>query len=209
MLYNGVDLPNIEAIWNTDAFSCAAIMEPMMDSGMRTCLVMGNAPTMNGTALVVSGGYEIYYIDPNGVSGTVVTEWTKSGEGTSLESAYHPMWSSVDILNADGSLYLAGSDPITGDEKYSILAGTMAAIGLAIRKLKGNKTLYKPTEMPGAIEPDVVTAIDYSGFAEGNFTATFSDGVTDPYGVQFDSENRPINVTRADGSVVPVDWGDS
>ena len=52
----------------------------------------------------------------------------------------------------------------------------------------------------------VVTGIDYSGFAGGNFTATFSDGVTDPYGVQFDTEGRPIKVTRPDGSEVEVAW---
>lgn len=55
----------------------------------------------------------------------------------------------------------------------------------------------------------IVTAIDYSGFAGGNFTATFSDGMTDPYGVQFNTEGRPIKVTRSDGSVVTVEWGES
>lgn len=58
-------------------------------------------------------------------------------------------------------------------------------------------------------EYPVVTRIDYSGLADGNFTATSSDGVADTYGVQFDSDDRPIKVIRPDGSVVDVEpWPD-
>jgi len=144
MLYNGVDLPVLP---ETDYQY--AIVQDLGNGvgGLMLATVEMYADGINMKAK--SAGTYASYSSETGA-------WVQSVSGSIAADEllfYNTAvcWANYDIKNADGSLYLAGSEPITGDEKYSILAGTMAAIGLAIRKLKGSKTLYKPTEMPAAI----------------------------------------------------------
>lgn len=211
MLYNGIDLPSIDPVWDEATHPYAYVMEISPDVGtgavyglMLTNVELykeaelGYAPHQNG---------EVKSFNLNGtLDGWNLLVTTNMTAGTQYFMSNEAVWCNNDILNADGSLYLAGSEPIDPEQKYSILAGTMAAIGLAIRKLKGNKTLYKPTEMPAAIEPDVVTAISYANWDSGKFTETLDNGSTLEYAVELE-DGKPVKVTGPDGTETLVDWG--
>ena len=227
MLYNGVELADINEVWTdktTYPYAIVEWTETEYCNGAKLCqlVVLSKAGAVSNGFYTVDGDYgrmiwNLYetqeladmHTSFDGQPHTAGV-WEFSSERTSGGEGVHgsPDWANHDVFNADGSLYLAGSEPINGDEKYIILAGTLAAIGLAIRKLKGNNKLYKPTEMPAAIEPDVVTAIDYSAWDSGKFTETLDNGAKLDYAVEFDGD-KPVKVTRADGSEVSVDWGDS
>jgi hypothetical protein len=212
MLYNGVDLPNIETVWTDEvkATHPYAIMFDLRDSfnpdNFQLELFTMEVYAHGDGFMAKTDGERITY-RRNAETETWEYFNTYSYTADSLVTYHiHSHWSSYDIKDINGNVFLAGSEPVDGNEKYCILGGTLAAIAAAIRKLKGTNKPYKPTEMPGAIEPDVVTAIDYSTWASGAFSETLDNGAKLTYTVENDTEGRPSKVTRPDGSEVEVAW---
>lgn len=51
------------------------------------------------------------------------------------------------------------------------------------------------------------TALDFSGWDTGSFAETVDGDLTETYGVEFDSQGRPIKITDGDGHETTVNWG--
>ena len=113
-LYNGVELPDINAVWtDKETYPYAAVITVATNQYLFFISSMPfewdavtNAMVSTGTAVAKSYGAEVGY-----------TEWVYDSDsnwvdGTTMYSGLVPHWSNYDILNADGSIYLTASDPV-------------------------------------------------------------------------------------------------
>lgn len=108
-MYNGVQLPDINAVWDKEAYPYAYIVSMEGATGL---FVSADMPTV----VSVDGVEYIYVADGAvGISALVENAWGEMGYGTgggSEAPLTATVWSNHDILNADGTVYLKASDPI-------------------------------------------------------------------------------------------------
>lgn len=168
--YNGVELPDIEAVWDKETYTKAYVCE-VIDGAWGLC-------TLNGEMYHESNGF----IKANGqVQGRIyvfatteaaaellevkVGEWTLVEEDTmedgSTVESLDILWTSHDILNADGSVYLAASEPV-----YSGNIGLR--VGESVTYYEG-AVLSKLPEEP---EYECVTVLNNDGTYLANFTSS-------------------------------------
>lgn len=122
--YNGVVLPDIESVWTdkqTYPYACMRVVEPAVlgtEGEFYMLWLCTDVFQFDGTNFITAGVMNLY----GGVStqsdadafGIELGVWTLSDEnmthGSIGTGAVH--WTSHDILNTDGSVYLAASDPV-------------------------------------------------------------------------------------------------
>lgn len=221
MLYNGIDLPAIEA-----AYEYAYIVQNIPLEGdinqdeVFYNLILTDVPLYksegDGYESKAAGEAKLYKMNGVPATGWELLVTMNLVVGSQYFQNNKAVWASEDLYGVNGSLVLEGSEPQEPGGHYVVLASALAAIGAAIRKKLGGNTLYKPSEMPAAIdgiqgeaEQPTVTAIDYSSFTSGSFSETLDTGAKLDYAVEFDDQGRPVKVTAPDGTVTAVDWGDS
>lgn len=148
-LYNGVELPDINAVWTdkeTYPYAIIGNVEPGLEGyyalGLYTTTGVYNSG--NGQVEASSSCSYLAYIYGSGEYGeydswTLVDQSDSAQAGSSL--SYEPVtWSNHDILNADGSVYLAASTPVpVGGSKLTISTG-------------GGGVSYNGVELPGINE---------------------------------------------------------
>lgn len=126
-LYNGVRLPKLPE-WDKTVYPYAWIIE---ESGIITgdeyhyfyleCFpeqpkrnILGSFVTDSGAGTQLESTYRKVIPDYKG--GGSDTDWgefeEKAYSATVATSSYPPVWSSFDVLNHDGTVYLAASDPV-------------------------------------------------------------------------------------------------
>lgn len=120
-LYNGVKLPNIDSVWTdkeTYPYGCL-----VNSDGLCILYLTDYLFTFDGEQVVKpAGNYITIYLYANDVEaaasmGIPVGEWvfvTAGADPNTFVSSF-VNWSNYDILNTDGSVYLAASDPIPLD----------------------------------------------------------------------------------------------
>jgi hypothetical protein len=109
MLYNGVELPNIESVWtDKETYPYALIYTATWTSPHSYCLsVFSVQPVGN----YISGSYKnIQYLYKNGI-------WSYYSGGTfsddSLGASYSfTVWTSFEWLDSSGTVHFAASDPV-------------------------------------------------------------------------------------------------
>ena len=109
MLYNGVELPDINTVWTDKETYPYAAMTAIGSVGI---LLLGSQPFIPNAVggYVTQGDAEGYLYDPNGLmTGTAFLNWGYVGSVSSSSDA--ATWTSHDILNEDGSVYFAASTP--------------------------------------------------------------------------------------------------
>lgn len=114
MLYNGVELPALPALpdgIDPNVWCCYAIYHKR-SSNTYNLWVTKIPVTYNGSKVIASDG-RIYYDCTIGSS----VEWsyinaTSGSSSSGTSGTFVVDWSNVDVLNSDGTLYLAASDPV-------------------------------------------------------------------------------------------------
>lgn len=115
-LYNGVQLPDINTVWTDKETYPYAVIRQMADGSY--CLYLCSAVATYGKTLVSyyakypTGSYCISY-NCSGDSWISDTQWLPSSSTITVGDSNNPaMWSNHDIMNTDGTTYLAASDPV-------------------------------------------------------------------------------------------------
>ena len=167
-LYNGVELP-APFEWDRAVYPYAVIVPSAVLSGCYRFYCFAEVGYHNH-----ENGYMIEFIAPrkcyrtkSGDTGTnrdYVFDKSKGGiwdfyyeygEGEKAESVQvtTPIWANFDILNEDGSVYLAASDPIPVYDPTALLQGYL--VGCRIRAMRGKKQQWEVL-----FEGDVTTKED-------------------------------------------------
>jgi hypothetical protein len=110
-LYNGIELPDINEVWtkiNKEHWRYASIF---MSSSTRASLYFTQGPCRissgNSERVDIPGGYHYSYWN-----GGTWSDPTSYDEPFTSDNAKDAVWANFDILNTDGSIYLAASDPV-------------------------------------------------------------------------------------------------
>lgn len=135
-LYNGVELPDINTVWTdktTYPYANIALWD-FPEYGVLAYVLTVSAVqfsnTSSGVQLNSGGNWEQY--------GAMDGTWEFSDSGTSqlfLEQlpTTKIVWTSVDVPNTDGSVYLAASNPVpVGGSKLTITTGSANGDGMAL-----------------------------------------------------------------------------
>jgi hypothetical protein len=117
--YNGVVLPDIESVWDKETKPKAIISEVM--ANLYQAALFNGEVCYNGAFIVANGQFSaaVYMLATTEENATMfgiqVGEWTlmvedaiPDGENLIADA----LWTSHDILNTDGSVYLAASEPV-------------------------------------------------------------------------------------------------
>ena len=120
-LYNDVRLPDINAVW-TDMNLASHCAKPVFDGEFYYSLYFSDAaPIWNGSETVWNGPVKLHtFILTNSdkiatAVGMPIGQWfggEKNSAGVKFTVSLPATWASVDILNVDGTLYLAASEPV-------------------------------------------------------------------------------------------------
>lgn len=131
-LYNGVELPDINTVW-TDKEKYPYCFIAEFGSSDDLLLYCSSNPLRYNPDKnnVYTQGYT-YYATYRKAPGS--TEWTAWGSATSSTgpSWYPAIWSNSDIISSDGTVYLAGSDPVDPNAPTSSYDELSFKIGLAL-----------------------------------------------------------------------------
>lgn len=112
-LYNGVKLPNIESVWtDKESYPYAFINSVDFEGVAVYSLNVWSINPPNGSSITSPIYYENYQFAYGLVDGWELSNSGSHNSGTVTRTAF---WTSHDILNTDGSVYLAATDPITLD----------------------------------------------------------------------------------------------
>lgn len=116
-LYNGVELPNINAVYTKEIqgqypYAVIASLKEDYTMGLYeeyVLFVSNTQPIFDGSIVFLTGTYKLYKYNS-----TEVTVWTEQENNTDkyINRFYDTVWCNNDILNSDGTLYLAASDPV-------------------------------------------------------------------------------------------------
>lgn len=108
-LYNGEDLPNVNSVYTPDVQKDFPflVMFKLGVTHRRFARACSSRPYYNGSAVIADGAYL--------ASGCNLDDdtpsWVAWEEGENLSQS-GVFWTNTDILNSDGTLYLAASEPI-------------------------------------------------------------------------------------------------
>ena len=147
-LYNGVELPDINTVWtDKETFPYAVIFgatSAEASQGIKyTAWGFSSLGSYDGASFIVENSFAAgFYITNDSKSWTFVGVSTEFGQ---REVDAVPLWSNHDILNPDGSVYLAASTPIRVDSKLKISVGGeyYSYNGVGLPKLpEWDKTTY-------------------------------------------------------------------
>lgn len=116
-LYNGVELPDINTVWTDKETYPYAVIVKRLIARMYYLYFSQNAPTVTNSVISITGDSLYYHTYISGG-----TEWAGGSSvsdvswelGTAMNDS-QVKWSNHDILNTDGTVYLAASDPIPLD----------------------------------------------------------------------------------------------
>ena len=132
MLYNGVELSNIEAVWTANGMYPYACIYITPDNNYDLCISSypmryKTGGGRSGLWFEQSSAVMVFDLEGNYWNQRVVLESTSglfSGQnGTDNRHGYFVCWSSYDFVDFDGSIYLAASAPVVsgGDSSDSFL----------------------------------------------------------------------------------------
>lgn len=137
-LYNGVELPDINTVW-TDKETYPHSYIKLVDGGYELWMLSNPYYVSDSGVLAVThdGTWTFafcMYVDEEmaAEAGLDTACWMQLGASTgeNTETAFNKnvlVWSNTDILNADGTVYLAASDPVpVGGSKLTISTGGSA-----------------------------------------------------------------------------------
>lgn len=148
MLYNGVELPDINTVWtDKETYPYAYILDCPSDNRFYVYfsstrlnalyLEKYSAYFLNGTSYSYAN-YQFHYPSSPYYTGSwkFVAE-RPNGSGTLQNMKNCPaVWASIDILYADGTVYLAASDPVDPnapvESKLSLSLGSANGDGMAL-----------------------------------------------------------------------------
>ena len=112
-LYNGVKLPPLPE-WDREMYPYAAIQDytNSNSAGWRLYLVAGDAQYNYEGVIAKFGGESVLYSGYTMLVGEKTWKKAEEYQGASLLLNDRLMWSNFDVLNEDGSVYLAASEPV-------------------------------------------------------------------------------------------------
>lgn len=129
--YNGVPLPDIETVWTDEVKAeCPYAMQFDMGEYGYALYLTNVIPTVNGdTTTMMNVNYSAYLLS-DGV-------WTLGNSETdgNTNIPFMPFWTSHDILNSDGTTYLAASDPVLTYTDPDVYIGEVGYYGAVLQKL--------------------------------------------------------------------------
>lgn len=163
MLYNGMRLPDINGVWtDKEAYPYAFVYHSSNVNSYFLCLNPQSA-VIDGVS-VHTRGYGVSYANWGGSTWTYLgTQWTE-GEWTKIASITEGcQWSNHDILNEDGSVYLAASEPVVDTFTRGYLLGT---------ELRNTRPAREP-----------VVYYSYNGMVLPDINTVWTDKETYPYAV--------------------------
>ena len=147
-LYNGAELPDIDTVWTDKEAYPYAFIQTTTNGG--ACLRLSSGiPYCDGTYI---RGENISYKGYDFFAGETVWAFYKTtanytGPYFGIE---HSLWASADILNEDGTVYLAASEPvpvgnnITIPDKASFMLGYLT--GQRLRKMRVIEPVIEATQ---------------------------------------------------------------
>lgn len=200
-LYNGVELPDIESVWtDKETYPYAFIKDTTANTRnpVYYLILSPSVATYNPTTGIATnasnpGGW-MQYICKKGA-----TEWTYSavsaqGSFSIHESATYPcLWASEDILSADGTVFLAASDPIPLNYNTIIRwdgnteGRSVIEIGDGLTMVKASDSVMTADEMRNCVIGITIISSGKTGSLKA--TDLIADGIAN---VVEDSENGVV-----------------
>jgi hypothetical protein len=162
-LYNGVKLPDINTVWtDKETYPYVCITYTRMYDAYH--FRRSTSPIyFNGTGFVFSA-HRYSYASGETWKGDI------NPNDDLLDDTSDMIWTNADILNEDGTVFLAASDPIPVPTYDPEALSQGYLVGCRIRAMRGKK----PTEPDTPVEPDVPIAALRS--ADG-YTLKDSNGI--------------------------------
>ena len=176
-LYNGVELPDINAVWDKETYpyayivNGASIAEMLPQEFTGYLLHLSSAPAEafpDGYSMITlsKGAYSLWYSTKTGWVNVIAETNYSSGVVLSEAGLSAEVWASTDILNTDGSVYLAASDPVpvggepttrTEWQKQDAYKPNTEWNGKTFYRVMGGKWVKQDVVVPQVVEvePDV------------------------------------------------------
>ena len=164
-LYNGVELPDINEVWNKVNKEHWRYASIFMSSSARASLYFTQGPCRissgNSELVDIPGGYHYSYWN-----GGTWSDPTSYDDPFTSDNAKYAVWANFDILNTDGSVYLAASDPVpvggepttrTEWQKQDAYKPNTEWDGKTFYRVMGGKWVKQDVVVPQVVEvePDV------------------------------------------------------
>lgn len=134
-LYNGVELPDINEVWTDKTYYPFALISRPLDQKYYLNFFSKQPYRKDGTYIHATPSDYTVYSEYVYEGGTWVERFSGASKDPDKRVAYGVVWSSFDILNADGTTYFSASEPVDPNaptfDKASFLAGL--ACGLCER----------------------------------------------------------------------------
>lgn len=208
MLYNGVELPDINTVWThelKEQYSCACLADWSYSYGGGIRLILSERPPYWDSSMRVrlNGWFRFYKL----TDGVYVFNLENSTNDYAIGKDTDPVfWTSVDIINTtDNTVYLAASDPVDPNapaeptfDKTAFLSGL--AMGLCGKgdptKLTGSDVFSKGYKTGAELRAKRV--IPESSGANGDGFALYN-GVKLPKLPEWDKSIYPHSFISANG----------
>ena len=173
-LYNGVVLPDINEVWTdkeTYPYACITIdTSNGYDLYILSCSAVDMFITSGGVVANNGSGKFILYVliadeDAARENDAVANEWCLAGENegnTLFGTPDSLIYSNRDILNTDGTVYLAASEPVPVDnnitipDKASFMLGYLT--GQRLRKMRVIEPVIEATQT----EDELYSSTEYA-----------------------------------------------
>jgi hypothetical protein len=177
-LYNGVLLPALPE-WDKETYPYAVIMATNF-STVKAFYISDKPAFMSydEDLLCVIYPYGTNYMQCSSRSGAEWGEFGDANTPTSLviDEGSRLIWTNHDILNEDGSIYLAASEPIPVNppDALSIILGN--SLGCRLRSMKLGPTPIIPTTLEIALTDKLDINVCFRAYTEQPVVIDFGDG---------------------------------
>lgn len=209
-LYNGVKLPNIDTVWTDKETYPYGIVVYGEDFGFTFgAFLFSSQPfVLENDAINPSDGSKCpnYMYDPTGtMTGNASNSWQFLGEETANATPDRTIWTSHEILNEDGTVYLAASDPIPLDG-YTVIEWDGNTEGLT--------EIYVPDNIVYRVSNDYldISSLDDVEFVVqtyGGALLTKADAVGGSFNIGSDSDYKYWHFSSNDNAIAgSVFWYD-